>query len=107
MDNPPVRVERVSSVATAARILREFGMHSTQLGVSQLARRVGVSKSTAHRVIWTLVEEGLLEKVTETGLFRLTATMRSLGASAEAAPLAQSKTDLRLVSDNSLNSSAR
>lgn len=85
MDNPPVRVERVSSVATAARILREFGMHSTQLGVSQLARRVGVSKSTAHRVIWTLVEEGLLEKVTETGLFRLTATMRSLGASAEAA----------------------
>jgi IclR family transcriptional regulator, KDG regulon repressor len=76
---------RVSSVATAARILREFGRHSTQLGVSQLARRVGVGKSTAHRVIWTLVEEGLLEKVEETGLFRLTMTMRSLGASAETA----------------------
>jgi IclR family KDG regulon transcriptional repressor len=75
--------ERLSSVATAARILREFGKHSTQLGVSQLARRVGVGKSTAHRVIWTLVEEGLLEKVDETGLFRLTTTMRSLGASAE------------------------
>lgn len=75
--------ERLSSVATAARILREFGKHSTQLGVSQLARRVGVAKSTAHRVIWTLVEEGLLEKVEETGLFRLTTTMRSLGASAE------------------------
>lgn len=77
--------ERLSSVATAARILREFGKHSTQLGVSQLARRVGVAKSTAHRVIWTLVEEGLLEKVEETGLFRLTTTMRSLGASAETA----------------------
>ena len=77
--------ERLSSVATAARILREFGKHNTQLGVSQLARRVGVGKSTAHRVIWTLVEEGLLEKVEETGLFRLTATMRSLGASAETA----------------------
>ena len=49
----------LSSVATAARILREFGKHSTQLGVSQLARRVGVGKSTAHRVLWTLVEEGL------------------------------------------------
>ncbi|GAB6984001.1 IclR family transcriptional regulator [Nocardioides pyridinolyticus] len=77
--------ERLSSVAAAARILREFGKHSTQLGVTQLAHRVGVGKSTAHRVIWTLVQEGLLEKVEETGLFRLTATMRSLGASAETA----------------------
>lgn len=83
-DAPP-GAERLSSVATAARILREFGKHSTQLGISQLARRVGVGKSTAHRVIWTLVEEGLLEKVEETGLFRLTTTMRSLGASAETA----------------------
>lgn len=80
-----VRTQRLSSVATAARILREFGKHSTQLGVSQLARRVGVGKSTAHRIIWTLVEEGLLEKVEETGLFRLTTLMRSLGASAETA----------------------
>jgi IclR family KDG regulon transcriptional repressor len=81
----PPGAERLSSVATAARMLREFGKHSTQLGVTQLARRVGVGKSTAHRVIWTLVEEGLLEKVEETGLFRLTTTMRSLGASAETA----------------------
>jgi IclR family transcriptional regulator, KDG regulon repressor len=44
-----------------------------------------VGKSTAHRIIWTLVAEGLLEKVDETGLFRLTTTMRSLGASAETA----------------------
>lgn len=81
----PAGSERLSSVATASRILREFGKHSTQLGVSQLARSIGVGKSTAHRVIWTLVEEGLLEKVEETGLFRLTSVMRSLGASAETA----------------------
>jgi IclR family transcriptional regulator, KDG regulon repressor len=79
------QARRLSSVAAAARILREFDKHSTQLGVSQIARRVGLGKSTAHRVIWTLVAEGLLEKVEETGLFRLTATMRSLGASAETA----------------------
>lgn len=81
----PAGAERLSSVATAARVLRQFGGHSTQLGVTQLARRVGVSKSTAHRVIWTLVEEGLLERVEDTGLFRLTSAMRSLGASAETA----------------------
>jgi DNA-binding IclR family transcriptional regulator len=79
------RPETLTGVASAARILREFGKHDTQLGVSQLARRVGVGKSTAHRIIWTLVEEGLLEKVDDTGLFRLTTTMRSLGASAETA----------------------
>lgn len=83
--SPAPGAERLSSVAVAARILREFGKHSTQLGVTQLARRVEVGKSTAHRVIWTLVEEGLLEKVEETGLFRLTTTMRTLGASAETA----------------------
>lgn len=81
----PTGAGRLSSVATAARILREFGNHSTQLGVTQLASRIGVGKSTAHRVIWTLVEEGLLEKVEETGLFRLTTMMRTLGASAETA----------------------
>jgi IclR family KDG regulon transcriptional repressor len=77
--------ERLSSVAAAARVLREFAKHSTQLGVTQLAHRVGIGKSTAHRIIWTLVAEGLLEKVEETGLFRLTPTMKSLGASAETA----------------------
>lgn len=81
----PSGAQRLSSVSAAARILREFGKHDTQLGVTQLARRVGIGKSTAHRIIWTLVEEGLLEKVEDTGLFRLTATMRSLGASAETA----------------------
>ncbi|HEX8519049.1 MAG TPA: IclR family transcriptional regulator [Pseudonocardia sp.] len=81
----PAGVQRLSSVAAAARVLREFDKHSTQLGVSQLARRVGIGKSTTHRIVWTLVAEGLLEKVDETGLFRLTTTMRSLGASAETA----------------------
>lgn len=79
------RPQLLSSVATAARILREFDKHSTQLGITQLAGRVRVGKSTAHRVVWTLVAEGLLEKVEDTGLFRLTSVMRSLGASAETA----------------------
>lgn len=79
------RAETLSSVATAARILREFDRHATQLGITQLALRVGAGKSTVHRVVWTLVDEGLLEKVEDTGLFRLTNVFRSLGASAETA----------------------
>lgn len=75
----------LSSVATAARVLREFDRHATQLGITQLALRIGAGKSTVHRVVWTLVDEGLLEKVEDTGLFRLTNVFRSLGASAETA----------------------
>jgi IclR family transcriptional regulator, KDG regulon repressor len=79
------RTQLLSSVTNAARILKEFGKGDTQLGVSQLARRCEVSKSTAHRLVATLVAEGLLEKVEDTGLFRLTNTMRSIGLSAETA----------------------
>jgi len=100
--------QTLNSVATAARMLREFGKGDTQLGVSELARRVGVGKSTAHRVVWTLVAEDLLEKVDETGLFRLTSTMRNLGISAETAlSLHQAATGpldrLRSVTDQTLH----
>jgi DNA-binding IclR family transcriptional regulator len=104
----PGSTQTLNSVATAARMLREFGKGDTQLGVSELARRVGVGKSTAHRVVWTLVAEGLLEKVDDTGLFRLTATMRNLGVSAETAlSLHQASTlaldQLRAVTDQTLH----
>ncbi len=85
MTRVPGTTQTLNSVATAARMLREFGKGDTQLGVSELARRTGVGKSTAHRVVWTLVAEELLEKVEDTGLFRLTPTMRNLGVSAETA----------------------
>ncbi len=104
----PRNAGTLASVASAARVLREFGKGNAQLGVSQLARRVGLSKSTAHRVVWTLVAEGLLEKVQETGLFRLTTTMSSLGANAETAHrLHESATipldQLRAVTDGTLH----
>ncbi|MFZ2502231.1 MAG: IclR family transcriptional regulator [Nocardioides sp.] len=104
----PSTTQTLNSVATAARMLKEFGKGDTQLGISQLARRVGVGKSTAHRVAWTLVAEGLLEKVEDTGLFRLTSTMRNLGVSAETAQrLHQAATTpldhLRAVTDLTLH----
>lgn len=108
MTRVPGTTQTLTSVATAARMLREFGRGDTQLGVSELARRVGVGKSTAHRVVWTLVAEDLLEKVDDTGLFRLTPTMRNLGVSAETAlSLHQASTlaldQLRAVTDHTLH----
>lgn len=74
----------LSSVANAARLLREFGRGEPQLGVSELARRLGIAKSSAHRLVHTLTTEGLLERVEETGAYRLSVTMQILGASAQA-----------------------
>ena len=76
--------------------------------ISELARRIGVGKSTSHRVVWTLVQEQLLEKVEDTGLFRLTPTMRNLGISAETAlSLHQAATgpldQLRTITDHTLH----
>jgi DNA-binding IclR family transcriptional regulator len=73
----------LASVANAARVLREFGKGEPQLGVSDLARRLGVAKSTAHRIVHTLTVEGLLDRVPDTGTYRLSVTMRMLGASVQ------------------------
>ncbi|HXP21768.1 MAG TPA: IclR family transcriptional regulator [Streptosporangiaceae bacterium] len=74
----------LTSVANAARLLREFGRGEPQLGVSELSRRLGIAKSSAHRIVHTLAREGLLERVEETGAYRLSVTMQILGASAQA-----------------------
>jgi len=78
------RTQVLTSVANAARVLREFGRGEPQLGVSELARRLGIAKSSAHRIVHTLATQGLLERVEETGAYRLSVTMQILGASAQA-----------------------
>jgi IclR family acetate operon transcriptional repressor len=84
---PDGETQLLASVRNAARVLREFGRGEPQLGVSDLARRLGVAKSTAHRIVHTLAAEGLLERVEDTGRYRLSVAMQVLGASAQAASL--------------------
>jgi IclR family transcriptional regulator, KDG regulon repressor len=69
----------LSSVANAARLLREFGRGDTLLGVTELSRRLGLSKSTVHRLASTLTKERLLEQDPATGAYRLAVTMFDLG----------------------------
>ncbi|NDA58904.1 MAG: hypothetical protein EBY56_03035 [Actinobacteria bacterium] len=57
----------LSSVANAARLLKEFSKGNRELGVTELSRRLGVGKSTAHRLVNTLTEERLLEQDPDTG----------------------------------------
>lgn len=91
---------RLSSLTAAVRLLKEFSEQDAELGISALARRLGVAKSTVHRLASTLVAEGLLEQnpLTERyrlglGLFKLGALVRQrLSVSTEAKGLL---TDLR------------
>jgi IclR family KDG regulon transcriptional repressor len=69
----------LSSVGNAARLLKAFLSREKEIGVSELARRLGLGKSTVHRLLTTLVQEGLVERNPETGAYRLGLTMFELG----------------------------
>ena len=63
----------------AARLLKAFLTREESLGVSELARRLGLGKSTVHRLLTTLVAEGLVEQDPRTGGYRLGLVMFELG----------------------------
>lgn len=71
---------RLSSVATAIRLLNAFSEEEVEIGVSALSKRLGIAKSTVHRLAVTLVSEGLLEQNPENEKYRLGITLFRLGA---------------------------
>lgn len=71
---------RLSSVATAIRLLKAFSEDEVEIGISTLSKRLGIAKSTVHRLAVTLVSEGLLEQDPESGKYRLGLSLFRLGA---------------------------
>ena len=70
----------LNSVANAVRVLKAFSSSEREWGVSDLARRLELGKSTVHRLLTTLTEEGMLEQDLETGRYRLGLAMFDLAA---------------------------
>jgi DNA-binding IclR family transcriptional regulator len=68
----------VKSVMAALDVLDCFA-EEDELGVSDIARRLGVAKSTAHRLLTSLCARGLADKNPETGLYRLGLHLFELG----------------------------
>jgi IclR family KDG regulon transcriptional repressor len=77
--DPKSKPGRLSSVTTAIRLLKAFSESEEEIGVSALAQRLGVAKSTVHRLAVTLVAEGLLEQNPETERYRLGIGLFGLG----------------------------
>jgi DNA-binding IclR family transcriptional regulator len=71
---------RLSSVANAIRLVKAFTDDEYEIGISSLARRLGLGKSTVHRLATTLIEADFLERNPETGAYRLGLALFELGA---------------------------
>jgi IclR family KDG regulon transcriptional repressor len=81
MSSTPASPDRrlLGSVRNAARVLRAFSSADQELGVTDLSRRLGIGKSTTHRLVATLAAERLLEQDPATGRYRLGLALYELG----------------------------
>jgi DNA-binding IclR family transcriptional regulator len=68
----------IQSVATALKLLDCLATEP-ELGVAELGRRLGVAKSTAHRIVTTLCAKGYVQRVPETRSYRLGIRLHELG----------------------------
>jgi len=71
---------RLSSVANAIRLLTSFSGEENELGITTLANRLRLAKSTVHRLAATLTGAGFLEQNSDTGRYRLGVALFELGA---------------------------
>lgn len=95
--NPRRGSTRLSSVTTAIHLLKTFTIEDDELGISELAKRLGIAKSTVHRLASALLDEGLLQQNPENGRYRLGVGLFSLGA------LVRSRLDVTQESKHVLN----
>jgi IclR family KDG regulon transcriptional repressor len=75
------RGESASSIGRVFAILGAIG-DTGQIGISELSQRLGMSKTTVHRVIQTLKALGYVTQEVETERYRLTIRLFELGAKA-------------------------
>ena len=70
---------RLSSVANSLRLIKAFSEDEYEIGISELAKRLGLAKSTVHRLASTLLEEGMLEQNPGDGKYHLGLALFELG----------------------------
>lgn len=71
---------RLSSVANSIRLLTSFNGDEDELAITTLAQRLGLAKSTVHRLASTLTFAGFLEQNSQNGRYRLGVALFELGA---------------------------
>jgi DNA-binding IclR family transcriptional regulator len=72
----------MSSLVHGVHILRCFSRDEPALRLSEISRRLGLSKSNTHRLLTLLVEEGLLRRAADSSKYRLSLGLFELGMQA-------------------------
>jgi IclR family acetate operon transcriptional repressor len=73
-------VRHVGAVRRALEVIDALADEAGELGTNEIARRTGINASTVSRLLATLVEGGVVERLGETGRYRLGPRLLSLGA---------------------------
>ena len=60
MPNEPAKV---SSLVKAMKVLECFSMKSPELGVTEIAKQLGLQKSTVHNILSTFTSMGYLDRL--------------------------------------------
>jgi DNA-binding IclR family transcriptional regulator len=90
------------AIGKAVRILETIAEQEQPLGVSEIGRRTGLSKSSVHALLASLTSEGLLEGDAEVGGYRLGHRLISLSQQAQdAAVVEQGRARLRALAGRS------
>ncbi|EKN67296.1 IclR family transcriptional regulator [Schinkia azotoformans] len=79
MRYPSINKESRSSLRNALQLLNLFTMDEPELSLSQIADKLQVGISTAHRLTYTLIVEGFLTKDSQSKKFRLGASILGMG----------------------------
>src|SRR5258707_14817577 len=69
----------IQSLERAAAMLRLLAGGERQLGLSDIASSLGLAKGTAHGILRTLQQEGLVEQDAASGRYQLRAELLRLG----------------------------
>ncbi|MGZ4132300.1 MAG: IclR family transcriptional regulator [Actinomycetota bacterium] len=75
----PSRRSTIQSVDRAARLLKALASGTPRMGVTELADRLGIAKTTVYGLLRTLERQDLVEQDLETGKYRLGPAMLQLG----------------------------
>ena len=70
---------RIQAIERAVSILNAFSVETPELGVTELAEKVGLHKSTVHRFMVNLDAAGLVERNARSGRYRLGLHIFELG----------------------------
>lgn len=84
MSLEPKNRNTIQSIERALRILEEFTAKEKELGVTDLAKRVGLNKSTCFGILQTLQSKGYLEQNEDNGKYCLGLKLFELGQTYEA-----------------------